>query len=397
MILVHSGIDAIIARVSALRPAVALNAQLLRLTAGYRSAGIARYIFNLISALPEAAPEFELHAFTGEADAQEALRTLQVHLTRWPTFSPVVRILWEQAIWPAELMRHRFALVHALAFVSPFISFDPSIVTVYDLSFVLYPDYFRPLNRLYLKWGTRMSVARARRVIAISESTRRDLVRVMKVDPSKIDVVTPGVEPEFFAEGEGDTVEAFRRSKGLPEHFLLYVGTLEPRKNIPAMVRAFVRARSRCNLPHRLVVAGGRGWKDQEITRALEEAGPAVIQPGFIPQTELPLWYRAADAFIYPSQYEGFGMPPLEALAAGTPVITSNLSSLPEAVGDAALLVDPHDESAIEDAIVQALTNEELRRDLSARGRARAQAMTWARAAQATAEVYRRALAKESN
>ncbi|MGB8646066.1 MAG: glycosyltransferase family 1 protein [Anaerolineae bacterium] len=373
-------------------PAIALNAQLVRLNAGYRSAGIARYIFNLLCALSALVPEYELHAFTGDRQASEALKPIQVHLTRWPTHSPIARIAWEQVLWPLELMRRRFALVHSLAFVSPLMNFDPSIVTVYDLSFILYPDYFRPFNRLYLKWGTQLSVARARRVIVISESTRRDLVRFLNVPPDKIDVIVPGVEPEFFGNGDPNSLQTFRRSKGLPEHFLLYVGTLEPRKNIPALIHAFMRARARRQLPHQLVIAGGRGWKDETITRALEEGGDAIIRPGFVPQDELPYWYQAADAFIYPSQYEGFGMPPLEALAAGTPVITSNLSALPEAVGDAALLVDPHDENAIEEAITRMLTDQDLRADLAMRGVARAKELTWARAAQATGAVYRRVL-----
>ncbi len=373
-------------------PGIALNAQLLRLNDGYRSAGIARYIQHLLEALPNAAPEFDFHVFVGEPRAQAVLQGHRVRLTRWPTHSPVGRILWEQAIWPSELARGTYSLVHSLAFVSPLLNRIPSIITVYDLSFILYPEYFRPLNRIYLKWGTRTSVSRARRVIAISESTRRDLVRLLNVPESKIDVVLPGVEPEFFRERNAQAIATFKRVHGLPDHFLFYLGTLEPRKNIPTLIRAFVEARAHYNLPHQLVLAGGRGWKDQEITRALDEAGPFVIRPGFVPQAELPDWYGAADAFIYPSRYEGFGMPVLEAMSAGTPVITSNCSSLPEAAGDAAILIDPGDEDALEAAIGRVLTDQELARDLRQRGPARARTFTWERAAQATAATYRRTL-----
>ncbi len=372
--------------------AVALNAQLLRLNASYRSAGISRYIQNLLWALPSAGPEWEYHVYAGEPRAREVLPAHSLHSTRWPTQSPVGRILWEQAIWPFELARNKYSLVHSLAFVSPLLNRVPSIVTVYDLSFILYPEYFRPLNRMYLKWGTRMSVARARRVIAISESTRGDLVRLMGIPAQKIDVVPPGVEAEFFGARSSEWLYEFKRARGLPDHFLLYLGTLEPRKNIPTLVRAFMRARNRYNLPHQLVLAGGRGWKDQEITQVLEEAGSAVIRPGFVPQAELPDWYRAADAFIYPSRYEGFGMPVLEALAVGTPVITSNCSSLPEAIGDAGIMVDPSDQDALAEAIVQVLTNQALREELAERGPLRARTFTWERAAHATVTSYRRAL-----
>ncbi len=331
---------------------------------------------------------------TGEGRAPNALHGLQVHLTHWPTQKPVARILWEQVAFPLLLSRDRYDLCHAQAFVLPVLNRTPSVVTVYDLSFELYPEHFRAANRMYLQWGTRRSVAQARRVIAISESTKRDLMRLYGVPESQIAVIPPGIEQEFHREYKPEAVEQFRSRKSLPEHFILFVGTLEPRKNIPALVRAFMQARRRFKLPHRLVVVGGRGWMDKAITRAVQESGAQewIIFPGFVPGDELPYWYRAADAFVYPSVYEGFGMPPLEAMAAGTPTVVADSSSLPEAVGDAALLVAPNDEASLEEALGQILTDDELRAELAARGRARARTFTWERAAAATAEVYRNVL-----
>src|SRR5581483_7908717 len=172
-------------------------------------------------------------------------------------------------------------------------------------------------------------------------------------------------------------------------HFVLFIGTREPRKNLSVLIRAFAQARRRAGLPHALVIAGAHGWSDREIPRAIDDTGIGadLIMPGFVPHHELPLWYRAADVFVYPSQYEGFGMPVLEALACGTPVITSNVSSLPEAVGDAALLVNPRAPEQIADALIRLLTDEALRRECAARGPQHARQFTWTRAAQLTADT----------
>lgn len=379
------------------RSRIALNAQLLCMSTGYRSAGIARYILNLLRALAPAAPDLELHAFASDTGASGDMSGVAVHSTRWQTQRPAIRIFWEQFIFPIILARGQYDLCHSMAYVSPFGASTPSVVTVYDLGFVLFPVFFRPLNRVYLEFGTRLSIKRARRIIAISESTKRDIERLFGVPDEKIDVIPPGVEPRFFPNGDGRSLEQFRLSKDLPEHFILFVGTREPRKNIPMLIRAFSRAKTRSRFPHRLVLVGDEGWKDSEISRALSEGDNRreVILAGFAPSDELPSWYRAADAFVYPSQYEGFGMPLLEAMASGTPVITGNVSSLPEAVGNAALLFDPRDERGLEEAIVRLVGDAALREELAVKGSDRARGFTWSRAAEATAQVYRRALREE--
>ena len=376
------------------RPRVALNAQLLRMNEGYRSAGIARYIYHLLRELPRAAPDLQLHVYSTEPEASTRLPDITIHTTRLPAHKPLARILWEQTVLPFELLQKNYALFHSLAYVSPFLNRTPTIITLYDLSFLLYPEYFRPFQRLYLKFGTRFSVARAQRIITISESTKRDAIQLLNIDANRIDVVTPGVESEFFQDIGTDTIEHFRRDKKLPDHFILFVGTREPRKNIPALLHAFAQAKRAAQLPHALVIAGARGWMDQTIPQTLAELNITqdVLFPGFVPHAELPLWYHAADAFVYPSQYEGFGMPPLEALACGTPVITSNVSSLPEAVGDAALLINPRSPEQITDALIRILTDPALRKEQRARGFQHAHQFTWTRAAQRTAQTYHRAL-----
>ncbi len=366
---------------------VALNAQLLFGRASYRSAGIHHYIDQLLRHLPAAAPDFRFTVFTGRG--QPVMPGARIRRTRLPTAHPLVRIAWEQLIQPIEAARLRPDLLHALAFVSPWASRRPAVVTVYDLSFRITPDRFRPAQRLYLSAFTRASCRRARRVIAISESTRADVARLLDVPLDRIDVAYPGVEPRFRPLPAAE-VAAFRLRRGLPERFILYLGTLEPRKNLMALIAAFAELRA-AEPDLRLVLAGARGWDDAPIFHLVERLGlkEAVHFPGFVPAVELPLWYSAALLFAYPSSYEGFGMPVTEALACGVPVVTTNASSLPEAGGDAAALVAPGDVPAIAAALAAALRPDPAR---IARGLAHAARFTWAAAAAQTANAYRRAL-----
>jgi len=371
---------------------VALNAQLLFGPASYRSAGIHHYIDCLLRELPGAGPDLRYTVFVGAGQPQMA--GAAIRRTALPTARPWARILWEQLLQPIELMRLRPDLLHSLAFVSPWRPPCPAVVTVYDLSFKLTPDRFPPAQRLYLSAFTARSCHRARRVIAISESTRSDLVRLFGVPRSKVDVAYPGVS-EAFRPLPAEQVAAFRAEHKLPERFILYLGTLEPRKNVDSLLRAFAEVRhgdpgtggSRLHL----VLAGARGWWYEELFRLIQslDLTEAVHLPGYVPEAELPLWYNAAAAFVYPSSYEGFGLPVAEALACGRPVVTTTVSSLPEAGGEAALLVPPGDVEALTAAIQRALglSPEEL-----ARGPAHSALFTWADTAAKTVAAYRLAL-----
>jgi glycosyltransferase involved in cell wall biosynthesis len=262
-------------------------------------------------------------------------------------------------------------------------------VTVHDLSFERFPHMFKLPNRLYLSAATRAAVRRSRRVIAVSESTKRELVEVMGVAPEKVTAIPNGVEP-LFRPASAEEVAAFKRDKALPARFLLHLGTLEPRKNLPMLVRAYGRLRRERDVPHALVLAGAKGWHYDAVFAEIQslDLGSHVFLPGYVPFEEQPLWYSAADVFVYPALYEGFGMPPLEAMACGTPVITSDTSSLPEAVGDAGLQVDPHDEAALAEAMWRAIDDAALRDRMRAAGLARARQFDWVDIARRTVEVY---------
>lgn len=388
---------------------IGLNAHLLAGRAGYRSAGIHHYLAQLLRHLPEADPNLRYTLFLGpETRAGGPLPSppspdkgggwqpnsdgrWQVIRSRWPTQHPPVRILWEQTALP--LAARGLDLLHGLAFVAPLLAPCPTVVTVYDLSFLRMPERFRRGNRWYLQMFTRWSCHRARRIIAISQNTRRDLVALFGLPAERIDVVTPGVGPQFRPLPP-DQVAAFRRAKGLPDHFVLYLGTLEPRKNLSTLLEAFARLRAQPNRHLKLVLAGGKGWMFAEMFARVRALGleNAVIFPGYVPDEELPLWYNAATVFVYPSLYEGFGMPPLEALACGTPAIVSNASALPEVVGEAGVLVRPDDVGEWAQALQRVLDDAALRAELGARGRAHAARFSWERAAAETVAVYRRIL-----
>lgn len=373
---------------------IGLNAQLLSLSYSYRGAGIAHYIHQTLMHLPRVSAHRYI-AFV--ADRTFQADGLEVVSSRLPTARPPARIFWEQACLPVELARRRIDLLHAMAFVTPVLSRVPSVVTVYDVSFALFPDSFRPLNRWYLTAMTRRSVRKARAVIAISQNTADDLMRLWDVPRDKIHLAHCGVDA-IFRPMPAVEVEAFRAAKGLPPQYILFVGTLEPRKNVVGLVEAFALLK-RQGFPHKLVLAGGKGWMYEPIFAAVERLGLAsdVIFPGFVPRQELPLWYNGAAAFVYPSLYEGFGLGPLEAMACGTPVVVSDRASLPEVVGDAGLMAPPNDAPALAEAMAAIVRDRALADGLRERGLRRAAQFTWERTAAATVQAYESALSERQH
>ena len=314
-------------------------------------------------------------------------------LTRLPVDRPPVRIAWEQTVLPVELLREGADLLHALGFVSPAAWRGKTVVTVYDLSFLRFPEVYNRANRFYLSTFTPPSLRRADRVITISEETRRDVIELCGVAPEKVTPILLAADARFQPAAP-EAVEAFKRRQGLPERFVLYQGTLQPRKNVETLVRAYALLRRQGSDDHQLVLAGPRGWQYEPIFELTRQLGleDSVTFPGFVPDDDLPLWYSSATVFAFPSRYEGFGLPLLEAMACGAPVVSSNASSLPEVVGEAGLLVDPSDVEGLCSALGQLLEDEPLRQALSAAGRVRAGTFSWRRNAAETVQVYREVL-----
>lgn len=378
---------------------VGLNAHLLSLTPTYRGAGINGYIYQLLRRLPEtgaaAAPPLRYRAFLYDP-AFEAPAGLSVQRSRWDTRVPWRRIAWEQTRLAS--LAQGLDLLHGLAFAVPLAAGCPTVITVHDLSFLRFPEAFRRFNRVYLTWVTRFSTRRAGRVIAVSESTRRDVIALCRVPAERVVAVPNGVD-EQYCPAEPAAVAEFRRRQGLPERFMLYLGTLEPRKNLETLVAAYARWRSYAGSgAPKLIIAGGKGWFFETIFARVAELGLTgdVLFPGYVPAAELPWWYRAAELFVYPSRFEGFGLPVLEAMACGTPVITTTASSLPEVAGDAALLVAPDDTDALTAALERLMGDPALRAGLREAGLRQAARFSWSRTAAETAQVYRDVLAAGS-
>jgi glycosyltransferase involved in cell wall biosynthesis len=263
-----------------------------------------------------------------------------------------------------------------------------TVVTVHDLSFLRMPECFEPSLLAYLVANVPRAVARADWILADSESTRQDLIALLGAPSDRVSVIYPGVEPRFRPITDADTLQRVRTRYSLPERFVLSLGTVQPRKNYVGLMRAFAHLSE----PHlTLVIAGGRGWLSDGIYRAAEELGlnARVHFLGFVDDTDLPALYSMAALFALPSLYEGFGIPLLEAMACGTPVIAADNSSLPEAVGDAGILVSAHDTDALAEAIQQLLEDTEQRQRLKQRGLARVRHFTWQGAAEKLLSTYR--------
>lgn len=384
---------------------IAINAQLLSATRSYRSAGVSNYCRNLLTAMgklvapqaqteagfpstPSAGPPIRLSAFVGDRGFHATgITTLTTAL---PVERPLARILWEQLALPAHLGRLHADVQHGLVNVLALAAPIPGVVTVHDLSFVRLPDKFPAAKRFYLTRLCRASVERAARVIAVSRQTADDLIRFFQLPAHKIDVIHNGVEARFQPSNAVQSA-TFRRAKGLPERFFLFVGTLEPRKNLESLLSAFARFHT---LPAyrdiHLVMAGGKGWFFEDIFRRVTELGleDCVHFPGFVPDSELPAWYGAATAFVYPSLFEGFGLPVLEAMACGTPVVCSRAGSLLEIVGEAAITAPATDGDSWVAALTLIASQEQLRSQLREMGPARAAHFSWDATARHTLELY---------
>lgn len=369
---------------------IAINAHLLAHTRTFRRAGVSHYVEQLIQHLAQVDKANHYSIYTTRGLGAEALglpARFAVCSSRLPTINPRVRIPWEQFYAPWLLSRNGASLFHGTLNVAPFFAPVPTVITIHDLAFIRFPYTFRAYNRTYLDLATRLSARRAARILAVSENTKREVVGLLGVPAERV-VVTHDAARAHFRPPDPSALADFRARRGLPEQFVLYVGTLEPRKNLVTLLEAYSRVIRSCQVP--LLVGGGKGWLYSEVFRRLDELGlrERVNFVGYLEEEELPLWYAAATMFVFPSIYEGFGMPPLEAMSCGTPVVTSNSSSLPEVVGDAGITVPPTDADALAGAIVRLLRDASLREELRERGLRRAAAFSWRATAERTLAVY---------
>ncbi len=299
------------------------------------------------------------------------------------------RRLWQLGHLYLARWAHRLDVIDLPESPMPGFFSKRAVAMVHDITPVLFPSLLPPKGRLFYRRALTLGIKRLGRITVPSQCTKNDLVTHLSADPGKVTVVSRGVDPRFQTARHLEPIAAVKRKYRLPDRFILYVGTLEPRKNLARLIGAYRRLREE-GACHALVIAGARGWLCDDVFEAAGRDGlrEHIIFTGHVGEDDLLALYQSADVFAYPSLYEGFGLPVLEAMACGVPVVCSDRGSLPEAAGDAALLVDPTDESAIAAALARALRDDDLRRELVARGLRRAREFTWDRVARSFLSVY---------
>lgn len=293
--------------------------------------------------------------------------------------------------YPLVSWLNRFDVLHAQFALPPSLR-SRSVVTVHDLCYERHPEYFHPTVRRQMKWLVPWSCRRADQIITVSESSKRDLVEIYRISPDKVTVTYPGAAERFKPMDRASAKQLVDAKYGVAGDFLVYVGNLEPRKNLGRLLEAFFLLRHQERIAHKLVIVGQAAWKAHNIFQAVEREGLGneVVFTGYVPDQDLPFLYNASSGLVYPSVFEGFGLPVVEAMACGIPVITSSGSSLEEIAGNAALLVDPYSICSIADAIEKLGNDSSLRQKLAAAAIQRAACFSYRRMAEETREVYHR-------
>ena len=357
---------------------------------GTKLGGNESYAVNLIEALAQIDSANHYTIFVTTNEARDRFHN------RWPNFevrstlphTPLIRI---PLTLSAELRKRPVDVLHVQFTAPPFCP-CPVVVSIHDLSFEHLPETFKRRSRTQLRLTVRHSARRAARILSLSEHGRRDLIETYGITPERIEAI-PLAAPEHYGPvSDYRELQRVRHNYGIHGDYILAVGSIQPRKNLARLIRAYASLRGdgpTVKLP-KLVLVGKCAWLYDETLRALEDTGvkEAVVLTGYVPEGDLPALYSGALCFVYPSYFEGFGLPPLEAMKCGAPVIVGNRTSLPEVVGDAALLVDPYDVEAIASGIKQLLGDQALRKELSLKGQERARAFSWRETARKTLAVY---------
>ena len=354
--------------------------------------GIGTYLTGLIEGLSKIDLEFEpvlIINKEGKEIFQKHLKYFEYFLAPKITNTIKGRVFYEHTSFVRDLKKLNIDLLHSPVFVSPRNYKGKGVLTIHDTTFITHPQYHIPSKRIYFKWGIPRSVNKNDKVIAISQNTKKDLIKLFPDCKNKFVYIPYGVKKIFFNGLSPKKVKEFNKKYDLPDKYLLYVGVLEPRKNIEGIIKAFLNIHQR--IPeYKLLLAGRRGWYDNEIFNLIKEHNlqNKIIHIGHVEYDMLPHLYKKASIFLYPSFYEGFGMPVLEAMASGCPVITSNISSTKEVAKDAAYLVNPNNIDEISKGILKILKDEKFRSKIIERGLKRANEFSWKEVAKKTQKLY---------
>jgi len=378
---------------------IGINAQLLSFSQNYRDGGVSRYIRYLLIELAKRPGQHKYTVFVNGQDIVERLAARHPQLSyisaKWPESQPAARVAWEQLTLPSLIRQNHIDVLHSPVNILPAMlpRSCAGVVTLHDLAFLRFPKVLTRSKRLYHGIFTVRSIRQATIVITVSHSTRQDAIELVGIPEQQVQTVYPCIDRRFSNVVEEEEKRAFREKHGLMDGYLLYLGTLEPRKNITTLIEAYARLRDTHAIREKLVVAGSKGWLYDSIFERVQQLKleTEVLFPGFVADAEQALWYCAASAFVYPSLYEGFGIPVAEALACGVPVVTSNVSSLPEAGADIALCVDPHSAEAMAEAMYKALSDQTYREKCSTMAPEVVQRFSAERMVDQTMRVYEQA------
>jgi glycosyltransferase involved in cell wall biosynthesis len=305
----------------------------------------------------------------------------------------IARITWEHVVLPRLAARHKLDVLHCTSYICPATRCPvPCVVTIHDTLALDQPRWCKPTNAVYYRFLLKRSAAKAARVISVSQQTVRDLGRHTALPTAAVRVVYPGVDEIFRADGDSVHRRKVRARYRLPERYVLYVGNIEPKKNIATLLEVPQRLHEE-GLPHRLVIAGGRAWKAAAELRLIRRGAAAetVVWIGYADRGDLPYLYQMADVFVFPSLYEGFGFPPLEAMACGTPVVSSSRGALAETAAGGALVVDPDDPQEITAGVIRMITDAPTRDRHREMGLRQSGMFTWRKSAEATLSIYKEA------
>jgi glycosyltransferase involved in cell wall biosynthesis len=358
------------------------------------SAGVGSYTRGLLEGLAAIDPdnEYVLYSYLDFPQSSQptfpqqpnfSLRMLHPEAERWER-------IWYQANLPPKEALDAVDVLHSPFFNAPQEHHGALVVTIHDVSFLLQPQFHTEANRLHCLQGTLKAALYADRIIAVSQQTKKDLMGYFSIPEERIRVVHEAPRKVYAPERNVEVIRVALERLGISHNFILFVGSLEPRKNLKTLLQAFASYVTQHAGEEWLVVAGGKGWLNDDLSQVAADLGIAerVQFLGYVQEADLRVLYSAAKLFVYPSIYEGFGLPPLEAMACGAPVITSTTSALPEVVGDAALLIDPHNSEALCQAMQRVLRDADLRVRMRQQSLARAKLFSWERAAEETLAVY---------
>jgi glycosyltransferase involved in cell wall biosynthesis len=379
-------------RSAAKRSRIAIDAQVLRPA----MSGVERSIHSLLPELAQAADNHDVIVFYPRCLPPPTKSSERFNYARplIPNAPRPLRILWQQMALPLQLRLRGIDMLHAPAYTAPLLTRVPTVLTIYDTIALSHPELCKWTNALHYRLFMPRAARRAARVIVPSEATKRDVVRLLGVSEERIRVIPLGVSGHFRPIDNADELRHMRQTYGLPEDYILYLGNLEPKKNLPALLTAFAQARNHGHLTQKLAIAGQKSWHAEAIHETLHAHGleESVIFLGPVPEAHLPALYSGASVFVFPSITEGFGLPPIEAMACGTPVITTQAGALPEVAGKAALVLPVADVDALRIAMVKITTNHFLRTRLRELGLKRAAQYSWKETARKTVAVYEEVL-----